>query len=97
MVMLWIIKGMIFYVIVVFLMVLFVRLIKEVWFLIDFVIVMFILSVGWNFIVYWLSLMSDWSIGIFYIICYVNEIMIVLKIFIIVLNCWIIGSMSIEI
>lgn len=89
MVTLRIIKGTIFYATAAFLMAPSVRSTKEVWSLTDSVIVMFTLSVDWNFIAYWLSLMSDWSTGTSHIICYVNEIMIALKILIIALNCWI--------
>lgn len=94
-----IIKGTIFYVTAAFLMAPSVRSTKEVWSLTDSVIVMFTLRVVWNFIAYWLSLMSDWSTGTSHIICYVNEIMIALKILIILtaLNCWITGSTSTEI
>lgn len=97
MVTLRIIKGTIFYATAAFLMAPSVRSTKEVWSLTDSVIVMFTLSVDWNFIAYWLSLMSDWSTGTSHIICYVNEIMIALKILIIALNCWITGSTSTEI
>lgn len=99
MVTLRIIKGTIFYATAAFLMAPSVRSTKEVWSLTDSVIVMFTLSVGWNFIAYWLSLMSDWSTGTSHIICYVNEIMIALKILIrpIALICWITGSTSTEI
>lgn len=92
-----IIKGTIFYATAAFLMAPSVRSTKEVWSLTDSVIVMFTLSVGWNFIAYWLSLMSDWSTGTSHIICYVNEIMIALKILIIALNCWFTGSTITEI
>lgn len=71
MVTLRIIKGTIFYATAAFLMAPSVRSTKEVWSLTDSVIVMFTLSVGWNFIAYWLSLMSDWSTGTSHIICYV--------------------------
>lgn len=90
MVTLRIVKGTIFYATAAFLMAPSVRSTKEVWSLTDSVIVMFTLSVGWNFIAYWLSLMSDWSTGTSHIICYVNEIMIALKILIIaeLLGAW---------